>query len=872
MRLGAPVAALALAVVGACGVAFADAPADRPGPQRAELRAALGRAKTTDRAADALALLRPALATARRLGDVEFQGLLELEIAKASLDVDDQKPEAVGEALKLGLDAWSHLTAAGDRRHVADTLGTIAEAYAAAGRLDLAREGFERTRATFGQLGDAFGEEWGTLRLAQTFASLGDPRAADEAFSDALRINDRTHDLGLRHDELMGLASVRTAAPVPPAEIASLYREAAALAHGLRRATTEAADLAQAAAFELAAGDESGASRDAALARDRAGASDGEPALAAAVRSYAELILAGIKAKSSDPRVLREQSAALLAAMQRLQSSGRAPAEMASSSAELERGLGRTDEALRDYEAALDQIDAARAKIGPGSLEQRRYVQARARTYDGYIALLYDLDRAHPGGDYATRALAIYERLQGRQFFEYEANRIADRALLSDAERQELSRLGAVAANRDGRLSPAQQAAAAAEVDAYRARLGKLHPRYGALIAGHPASPAAIRAALRSGEAMLLYHVGNDATYVWAVDPTPRHAVLFARLPVGGFGPLDQLVRAYQNGPERVAAAIRQHVDYRERARITERGFAETGWALYRALFPPAIAERIASAKTVYVVAGGPLANVPFEALVEADPAGGAPRYLVERHAFAYLSSGSLLAVLRDPAVRQRSHAASPLLGVAVQRFERSGCRLDPLPQTASQVAGIASILRAPAGATLLGDAATRAALLGRNENGGLSRYRYLVFATHALAQPCSPQAPDGPSLVLASAGGADAFASYLTMSDVYRLRLNADLVVLSACDTGNGVSEYGEGVVGLARAFMIAGTPAVSVTLWSVEANASGALTEEMFRHLARGETPAEALRAAKRTMIADPSSRNPFFWAPFVIFGDGA
>jgi CHAT domain-containing protein len=111
-------------------------------------------------------------------------------------------------------------------------------------------------------------------------------------------------------------------------------------------------------------------------------------------------------------------------------------------------------------------------------------------------------------------------------------------------------------------------------------------------------------------------------------------------------------------------------------------------------------------------------------------------------------------------------------------------------------------------------------------------------------------------------------------MADVFGLRLNAELVSLSTCNTGRGSQVKGEGVIGLTRAFMYAGTPAVAVTLWSVESQSAKELNVGMYRYLSQGQGRAQALRTIKLAMLRGEKGeeyRDPFFWAPLVVFGDG-
>jgi CHAT domain-containing protein len=108
-------------------------------------------------------------------------------------------------------------------------------------------------------------------------------------------------------------------------------------------------------------------------------------------------------------------------------------------------------------------------------------------------------------------------------------------------------------------------------------------------------------------------------------------------------------------------------------------------------------------------------------------------------------------------------------------------------------------------------------------------------------------------------------------MSEIFNLDLNADLVVLSACQTGLGRLVKGEGMIGLTRAFMYAGASSVVVSLWKVQDYSTAALMKSFYRHLRAGKGKAEALRQAKLNMIRSdiPAYRFPYFWAPFVLVG---
>ena len=111
-----------------------------------------------------------------------------------------------------------------------------------------------------------------------------------------------------------------------------------------------------------------------------------------------------------------------------------------------------------------------------------------------------------------------------------------------------------------------------------------------------------------------------------------------------------------------------------------------------------------------------------------------------------------------------------------------------------------------------------------------------------------------------------------LFLEDIFNLNLsNSELVVLSACDTGLGSLVKGEGIVGISRGFMYAGTPRLVVSLWSVDDLATSVLMSKFYQGvLQEGLTPAKALRQAQMEMLKDPKYQAPYYWAPFILIGD--
>ena len=153
--------------------------------------------------------------------------------------------------------------------------------------------------------------------------------------------------------------------------------------------------------------------------------------------------------------------------------------------------------------------------------------------------------------------------------------------------------------------------------------------------------------------------------------------------------------------------------------------------------------------------------------------------------------------------------------------------------------------------------------------DAGLGTYRYLHFATHGFLDTARPSL----SAIALSLVGRDGAAQegFLRAHELYNLNLSADLVVLSACETGLGKEIRGEGLIGLTRAFMYAGAARVIVSLWSVSDRATSELMGRLYREMLRnGRTPSASLRAAQLALRSDARWQHPYYWAAFTIQGD--
>jgi len=333
------------------------------------------------------------------------------------------------------------------------------------------------------------------------------------------------------------------------------------------------------------------------------------------------------------------------------------------------------------------------------------------------------------------------------------------------------------------------------------------------------------------------------------------------------------------------AAAPRGETPVQRRARVAQADADLAGAArrLSEMLFgSDAPAE---AGKRLAIVPDGGLQRVPFAML----PIPGSGEPIVTQHEVVTLPSISTVAILRrelegrKPAAREVAVFADPLFDsggrdaagesrllehLAEQESAAPGAmklNIPRLPWTLREAdeilrsAGKSSSLRA------VGVKASRAAAL----NGQLEQYRYVHFATHGYLDT---ERPSLSALVLAQVDEKKRpVDGFLRVDDIYNTRLNADLVVLSACQTGLGKEVRGEGVMGLTRAFMYAGAPRVIVSLWNVNDRATADLMGDLYRKMLReGKRPAEALREAQIELRKDSQWESPYYWAAFQLQGD--
>ncbi len=458
-----------------------------------------------------------------------------------------------------------------------------------------------------------------------------------------------------------------------------------------------------------------------------------------------------------------------------------------------------------------------------------------------------------------------------RNRFNLQAEEKPDRRKLTEAERQ---------------LEQALD-----EYNHVQADLRASSPSYAALTQPQPLSVAEIQTQILDGRAILLeYALGTKRSFLWVVTP---EAIRSFELPRR-----DRIEKAARRYYELLTARNERRPSESLQAwkRRIEGADAEAGRAgrdLSHLLLAPA--ERLLGDRPLLIVADGALQYIPFAALPI--PSSGAP--LMTRHEVVSLPSASALAVLRRQ-VRGRSRAPKALAIFADPVFQQTDPRLTHRQESLDRMSLASAATRgwSPSDERQAGgerpafrrlpssrkEAETLASLVPRDQlflavgfdasrakatAPELAQYRNVHFATHGVLDSRRPELSKLVLSLYDEEGKPE--DGFLRLNDIYSLHLDADLVVLSACQTALGKEIRGEGLVGLTRGFMDAGAARVLASLWSVEDRATADLMGSFYHAMLRqGLSPAAALRQAQIKMAASPGRRSPYFWAGFSLQGE--
>ena len=575
--------------------------------------------------------------------------------------------------------------------------------------------------------------------------------------------------------------------------------------------------------------------------------------------------------------------------------------------ARVEQKRGNLTQARQAIEQAVSIIESLRTNIASQEL-RASYFASRQDLYESYIDVLMEQHRQNPSAAFDALALAVSERARARSLLELLTEARADIRHGVDSsplerERSLQQRLNARAAEQArllNRKHTHEQAAAiakeiaaiTAEYDEVQAQIRASSPRYAALTQPQPLGLTEIQQhALDEDTLLLEYALGEKRSYLWLVS--------------------QRSIDSYELPPRaEIEAATRrvyQLLTMRpKRWAPPDPQFIAQARALNRMLLGQ-VAPRL-TGKRLVVVAPGALSYLPFAALPapedEKRPAGGYEP-LVAKHEVVSIPSASVLSLIRrETAGRQR--AAKSVAVLADPVFEENDPRLDEAkngnssgktPATRSSDTEHSELARAirtmnfpdarygfvrlpfsryeansvialaPKGTGLKATDFNASRDLARSRD--LSQYRIVHFATHGLLNSERPELSGLVFSLLDREGKPQ--DGFLRLHEIYNLQLNADLVVLSACETGLGKEIKGEGLIGLTRGFMYSGAPRVVASLWNVDDFATAELMKLFYQRMLKDGLPAgAALRAAQLELFRQKRWVSPYYWAGFVLHGE--
>jgi len=558
----------------------------------------------------------------------------------------------------------------------------------------------------------------------------------------------------------------------------------------------------------------------------------------------------------------------------------------------IDHSLGHDEEGLAHYQTSIHGIERLRATALNTEPGLASFVGRSRSVYAETADLLYDLHRE-------SEALEIAERGRARAFLDMLAQSRSGlpNELSPEQHNREDAILGRItAAQRDlwkEGITPEEEknhhrelGVAEDDLEVFHLEVRRSNPRYASIQYPEPVSVSQIQERLLDEHTALIeFLVGEKRSLVWVVTKSKiTTAVLPARKDI------EEQVAAYRKVLTERASALTLHRSLSQVSRL--------GANLYGSLFQP-IEAAAGTSQTLIIVPDGALDYLPFEALVAGSAHGmagvGGGTYLVETFAFVYGPSASALLMVQtmnhegpgpakmllafgDPVMssssgpapsKSRSEASrsapEPPESSVREDYAERGFSLVRLPYTRDEVLAISKLFPVSQRRVYLGDQASEEAV----KTEKLAEFRYIHFASHGFIDEAKP----GRSGILLSRSSQSAEDGVLQMGEIMRLKMNADLITLSACSTGLGKLVSGEGILGLTRAFFYSGARNVTVSLWDVNDSATAALMKVYYQNLNRNAPESGALRQAKLRLLGgkNPAWRHPYYWAAFVLVGEG-
>ncbi len=573
--------------------------------------------------------------------------------------------------------------------------------------------------------------------------------------------------------------------------------------------------------------------------------------------------------------------------------------------ARAEQRLGDLVDSRKSIEESLSLIETVRAHSGSQQL-RASYLASREKAYEFYVDLLMQLNAKEAGKGYEAEALKASERGRARSFMELlnEAHVDIREGVNTDLikRERELSQLLNAKAQREIQLTARK--GSQQEIDTLRkeisgledeyqqvqAAIRKASPAYAALTQPQPLELKEIQQQLDPNTLLLEYSLGDERSYLWVVA---RDSLKTYKLPKRA--EIENVAKQLYDSltARSVSKSIETPMQRQLRINQADERFQQSATQLSNMIIGPAAT--VLGRKRIVIVADGVLQYIPFAALP--NPKSAAAQPLVFQHELITLPSASSLAIQRrnlahrKPAPQMLAVLADPVFTTNDPRLAKS---TSPVRQDGGAAAADTRRIEHPT--ELMGQLSIRRLPFTRQEadqilavapaatnlkavdfranrslamSHELSKFRYVHFATHGYLDSARP---DLSAIVLSLVDqGGNPQDGFLRSHDIFNLKLPAELIVLSACETGLGKDVKGEGLVGLTRGFMYAGARRVIVSLWNVNDKATASLMQRVYAGILKtNKTPAASLRAAQIEMWRQKHWQSPYYWAGFVMQGE--
>nr|MDJ0555969.1 CHAT domain-containing protein [Microcoleaceae cyanobacterium MO_207.B10] len=556
----------------------------------------------------------------------------------------------------------------------------------------------------------------------------------------------------------------------------------------------------------------------------------------------------------------------------------------------LKQDQGKLNDSLKFIEKSLEIIEDLRTKIVATDLRTSYFASVNFY-YQFYIDLLMQLHKQNPNKGYDAKALHANERRRARSLLELltEANANIrqgvnpkllnqEKTILQKFDATEKRRLELVRSDyKPEQLEKIKQQLATlqTEYQQLQTQIKQTSPGYAALKYPEPLNLKQIQQQVLDDNTILLeYSLGKDRSYLWAVTKNS--------------------ITSYELPPQaEIETAAQQFIDMLTAPdlRSSPQDLPNAAQALSEIILQP-VASQLEN-QQLLIVSDGILQYIPFAALTTPGKntlllsnskivnAPSASTIAINRNQTANRqTAGKTIAILADPVFtpddervtgttssNNSPETVDSLRGERMTRAARYGSgNWERLEGTRIEAEAIVAQISDPQQRSYALDFAANKE---KATNPELNEYKFVHFATHGFFNGTQPEL-SGIVMSLVDENG-DRQNGFLYLQDVFNLKLSAELVVLSACETGLGEEVKGEGIVGLTRGFMYAGSPRVVVSLWKVNDEATAELMTLFYQKmLVEKMKPVEALRAAKIEMLNSEKWQDPEYWAAFTLQGE--